>query len=457
MSHISVRPDQSSDDEVEALDNLASLPISGAGEFIRKTGASTFENAVPADIIGAVSSVNGQTGAIVLDTGDISSVFNSRYVTDADLTNLGNLSGTNTGDQDLSTYVTKVGTPANNQIGVWTGDGTIEGDSAFTFDTSTDTLSVENITLTRIAEANGSFDFHNVGGNLSGFLNFGSLTSSDKTFTFPDASGTIALTSDLFSEDHGDLTGLADDDHTQYALLAGRSGGQTLIGGTASGNGLTLQSTSNATKGKILFGTSAYDEVNNRLGIGTASPGFKMVVENTINASVSPVLMVDNLGSGNFVIGMKNSGTGNMNFGFYDDANNVTAAFGYNISTLALQFVNVSYSGNFPGYRFNNDGSITYQDGATGNELMRWNISGNFLIGTTAAGTSAANVIGIKNGTAPSTSPADMIQIFSTDLSAGNATLGLRTETAVVTEAVTSDRTLSVLINGTVYKILLKV
>lgn len=30
--------------------------------------------------------------------------------------------------------VTKVGTPANNQIGVWTGDGTIEGDSDLVFD-----------------------------------------------------------------------------------------------------------------------------------------------------------------------------------------------------------------------------------------------------------------------------------------------------------------------------------
>lgn len=30
--------------------------------------------------------------------------------------------------------VTKVGTPVNNQVGVWTGDGTIEGDADFTFD-----------------------------------------------------------------------------------------------------------------------------------------------------------------------------------------------------------------------------------------------------------------------------------------------------------------------------------
>lgn len=48
--------------------------------------------------------------------------------------------------------------------------------------------------------------------------------------------------------------------------------GYTLFGNSISGGTLTLSSTSHATKGKILFGTSAYDEVNNRLGIGTTSP-----------------------------------------------------------------------------------------------------------------------------------------------------------------------------------------
>jgi hypothetical protein len=51
--------------------------------------------------------------------------------------------------------------------------------------------------------------------------------------------------------DHGTLAGLSDDDHTQYALLAGRSGGQTLKGGTAASDVLTLQSTNNATRGNI--------------------------------------------------------------------------------------------------------------------------------------------------------------------------------------------------------------
>jgi len=59
-------------------------------------------------------------------------------------------------------------------------------------------------------------------------------------------------------------------------LSTGVSGGQSVIGGTASGENLTLSSTSNATKGKILFGTSAYDEVNNRLGIGTSTPAASL-------------------------------------------------------------------------------------------------------------------------------------------------------------------------------------
>ena len=49
--------------------------------------------------------------------------------------------------------VSKVGTPVNNQVGVWTGDGTIEGDTALTFDTTTDTLATTLITATTVTAA----------------------------------------------------------------------------------------------------------------------------------------------------------------------------------------------------------------------------------------------------------------------------------------------------------------
>lgn len=64
-------------------------------------------------------------------------------------------------------------------------------------------------------------------------------------------------------------------------LSTGLSGGQSVIGGTTASNNLTLSSTSNSTKGKIIFGTSAYDEANNRMGIGTTSPSYALDVETT--------------------------------------------------------------------------------------------------------------------------------------------------------------------------------
>ena len=77
------------------------------------------------------------------------------------------------------------------------------------------------------------------GGITSTEILDGTITTSDLAFT--------PVT------DHGALTGLSDDDHTQYLLLAGRSGGQVATGGTGSGDDLTLRSTSNATKGDVLI------------------------------------------------------------------------------------------------------------------------------------------------------------------------------------------------------------
>ena len=73
----------------------------------------------------------------------------------------------------------------------------------------------------------------------------GSFTSVESAFTQKFEGTTVS--------DHGALAGLSDDDHTQYALLAGRSGGQQLIGGTGAGDDFTLDTTSNGTKGSYIF------------------------------------------------------------------------------------------------------------------------------------------------------------------------------------------------------------
>lgn len=59
----------------------------------------------------------------------------------------------------------------------------------------------------------------------------------------------------------------------------------TVQGGTGSGGTLTLKSTTHATKGKILFGSSGYDEVNDRLGVGNSTPSVALDVTGQVSAS----------------------------------------------------------------------------------------------------------------------------------------------------------------------------
>ncbi|UOF01149.1 tail fiber domain-containing protein [Bdellovibrio reynosensis] len=73
---------------------------------------------------------------------------------------------------------------------------------------------------------------------------------------------------------------ISGDTFTQYALLAGRSGGQTLNGGTAASNNLTLDSTSNSTKGNIIIApTGGY------IGVGNTSPQVPLHITSSVSSS----------------------------------------------------------------------------------------------------------------------------------------------------------------------------
>lgn len=88
-------------------------------------------------------------------------------------------------------------------------------------------------------------------------LQFRRLVSTDGTVnldstTDPNLIDLSVDLGDINDElDHGLLQGLADDDHLQYLLLAGRSGGQVAHGGTDASENLTLRSTAHATKGAV--------------------------------------------------------------------------------------------------------------------------------------------------------------------------------------------------------------
>jgi hypothetical protein len=92
------------------------------------------------------------------------------------------------------------------------------------------------------------------------------------------------LSNTAHNHDHGALTGLADDDHTGYVLLAGRAGGQVVYGGNAANDDLTLEGTSHGTKATsyvILQPTSG------NVGIGTVTPAQKLDVVGNINLNTN--------------------------------------------------------------------------------------------------------------------------------------------------------------------------
>lgn len=92
---------------------------------------------------------------------------------------------------------------------------------------------------------------------------------------FYDGSKWVASAPDTEISHHtiSDLTTF--DDHTQYALLAGRSGGQTLVGGTLATQSLSLSSTANATKGFIVTDSVLKANGNGTLDLGVSGVSWR--------------------------------------------------------------------------------------------------------------------------------------------------------------------------------------
>ena len=80
--------------------------------------------------------------------------------------------------------VSKVGTPVDNQVGVWTGDGTLEGNATLTFNGTTLILDSHNIWSPSLF----------IG--ASGLGTTIQAPFSNATITLPSSTGTLALTTD---------------------------------------------------------------------------------------------------------------------------------------------------------------------------------------------------------------------------------------------------------------------
>jgi len=96
--------------------------------------------------------------------------------------------------------------------------------------------------------------------NLMTFATVGSPSTGDSLFW--DGAKWAASNPDT-EISHGEIADLTSaDDHTQYLLLAGRSGGQTVYGSQTTAENLSLIPNSAATNGKVIF-TSNFSPVGN--------------------------------------------------------------------------------------------------------------------------------------------------------------------------------------------------
>jgi hypothetical protein len=189
------------------------------------------------------------------------------------------------------------------------------------------------------------------------------------------------------------------------------------------------------------------------VGIGTSSPGSKLDTKGLVRSSIGTGTGAGGAAYAFYQFGTSTTNTENWHIGsegdgsfrFYnqgfgaglermriDSSGNVGIGTGAPGERLAvsgnIQTTNASYnfvgatSGSVQAQIAANAGSGTVDLRAVSNsamtfntnntERMRVDTSGNLLVGTTAAGTSAAAVIGMANATAPSSSPAGMGQLY---------------------------------------------
>jgi len=218
---------------------------------------------------------------------------------------------------------------------------------------------------------------------------------------------------------------------TNYALLAGRAGGQTLLGGTGSGDNLILNSTSHATKGYVLINSAG-----GNVGIGTTAPEQPLGIDIGATTDLQYAFAIQNSGTtnngtavgigfspgtgfnlkGGIAMLRKNTyGRGDLVFlldntadaspaDLTDEKMRITTAGYVGIGTpTPAQFLdvagNIALTGNIsPGgaiYMLNNT-SIAMQDaGGTSRQIMRVSTNDDLVIGF---GVTAGNFVGFYPG-----------------------------------------------------------
>ena len=246
--------------------------------YLTATDWNTFNGKQAALTLGDITE---DTSSVLVLSGNTSAVVGSGVtikVEQASSVKSGYLSST-----DWSTFNGKqnaltnpvTGTGTTNELAYFTGSTTVGSLTTATYPTLTELSRVKGVTSgiqSQLDGKQGTLTLTTTGTS-------GAATLVGNTLNIPQYAGTTYTFS----------TGLTNSAGTVTANLSvGVVGGQSVIGATRANENLTLSSTSNAAKGKIIFGSaSTYDEANDRLGLGITSPTSKLhIVAGTLADTV---------------------------------------------------------------------------------------------------------------------------------------------------------------------------
>jgi len=229
------------------------------------TMADFYELQTPTD---SVLSVNGETGTVVLTTGDVGEDTDKNYVTDADITLLGDTSGSNSGDQ--STIVGITGTKAEFDTAVTDGNITYDGDAPTAHATS---------------HTDGSDDIQDATAGQKGVATATQITKLDGIEASADVNNisdanAATLTDDSMADALHRHSELSASDGTPNPALSVDASGNVGIGTTSPGHTLQVTDGGATDKGPTLFLNSDY-------AAGGTHSTFIMAVDNAAYDSAS--------------------------------------------------------------------------------------------------------------------------------------------------------------------------
>jgi len=263
--------------------------------------------------------------------------------------------------------------------------------------------------------------------------------------------------------DHGELLGLTGDDHVGYALLAGRSGGQTLIGGTGTTDDLILRATTGvgASGSDIIFqvGNNGATEAIRILdtgfvGFNSSAPDSRHVINDNAIGSVAvsiptnpkillhiqgadsatnPSILVDSFGTtGPGIVMRRSRGTilapsamlnGNNIFQLFSSAYGATAYSTPQTVFSCLSAQNWTDANQGTEWRF----FSTVNGTTTSVQRLTLTNNGNLVLGILSANSNGSAALLFTGGTAPTSMVTNTAGMYADDIS-GNVSMHVMNE-----------------------------